>query len=203
VLVTRYTLLTRCLINYSNENHLHLSAIYSIMEPIRPTGGFMNYTAPFARIDTLIDDTFVQHPDSAEQTVLRAVRTWLRPHCDAHGRAESWRGVLAEAGLAVDGLGHFDLLMGTLCRASCRASCRPLDTRCRCASELAKDEGSLLQVIALLQSMRSEAAVQLLNDWLPMRSVSGMLKTARWFAIALLDAGLRLSDRVRRVTYMH
>jgi hypothetical protein len=159
----------------------------------------MNYTAQFARIDTLIDDTFVQHPDSAEQTVLRAVRTWLRPHCDAYGKAESWRGVLAEAGLAVEGIGHFDLLMSTLCRASCH----PLDTRCRCASELAKDEGSLLQVIALLQSTRSEAAVQLLNDWLPTPSVSGMLKTARWFAIALLDAGLRLSDRARRVTYMH
>ena len=159
----------------------------------------MNYTAPFTRNDTLIDDTFVQHPDSAEQTVLRAVRTWLRPHCDAYAKAESWRGVLADAGLGAEGFGYFDLLMGTLCRASCR----PLDTRCRCASELAKDEGSLLQVIALLQSTRSEAAVQLLNDWLPMQSVSGMLKTARWFAIALLDAGLQLSDRSRRVTYMH
>jgi hypothetical protein len=159
----------------------------------------MNYTAPLARSDTLIDDTFVQHPDSAEQTVLRAVRTWLRPHCDAYGKAESWRGVLADAGLGAEGIGHFDLLMGTLCRASCR----PLDTRCRCASELAKDEGSLLQVIALLQSTRSEAAVQLLNDWLPTQSVSGMLKTSRWFAICLLDAGVQLSDRTRRVTYMH
>ncbi|WP_042263559.1 hypothetical protein [Paraburkholderia heleia] len=159
----------------------------------------MNYTAPFARNDTLIDDTFVQHPDTAEQTVLRAVRTWLRPHCDAYAKVESWRGVLADAGLGAEGFGYFDLLMGTLCRASRR----PLDTRCRCACELAKDEGSLLQVIALLQSTRSEAAVQLLNDWLPTSSVSGMLKTTRWFAIALLDAGLRLSDRSRRVTYMH
>ncbi|WP_028218815.1 hypothetical protein [Paraburkholderia oxyphila] len=159
----------------------------------------MTPTAPFARNDTLIDETFIQHPDSAEQTVLRAVRTWLRPRCDASARSESWRGVLAEAGLAADGIDQFALLMTTLCRASCR----PLDTRCRCASELAKDEGSLLQVIALLQSTRSEAAVQLLNDWLPMPSVSGTLKTARWFAIALLDAGLRLSHRARRVTYMH
>ncbi|MFD1561377.1 hypothetical protein ACFSHT_37995 [Paraburkholderia silviterrae] len=159
----------------------------------------MTPTARFARNDTLLDETFVQHPDSAEQTVLRAVRTWLRPHCDASAKSEGWRGVLADAGLAADGIDHFALLMTTLCRASCR----PLDTRCRCASELAKDEGSLLQVIALLQSTRSEAAVQLLNDWLPMPSVSGMLKTARWFAIALLDAGLRLSHRARRVTYMH
>ncbi|CAB3794204.1 hypothetical protein LMG28688_03887 [Paraburkholderia caffeinitolerans] len=159
----------------------------------------MNPTALFARNDTLIDETFAQHPDSAEQTVLRAVRVWLRPHCDAHGKAENWRGVLAEAGLATNGIDHFEHLMATLCRALCR----PLDTRCRCASELAKDEGSLLQVIALLQSTRSEAAVQLLNDWLPTPSVSGMLKTARWFAIALLDAGLRLSHRARRITYMH
>jgi hypothetical protein len=60
-----------------------------------------------------------------------------------------------------------------------------------------------VRTLALLQSTRSEAAVQLLNDWLPMPSVSGMLKSARWFAIALLDAGLRLSERQRRVTYMH
>jgi hypothetical protein len=159
----------------------------------------MHHIAPFNRNDTLLDDSFAQHPDSAEQTVLRAVRTWLRPHCDAYGKEESWRGVLADAGLAVDGIGHFDLLMGTLCRASSR----PLDTRCRCASELATDEASLLRTLALLQSTRSEAAVQLLNDWLPMPSVSGMLKSARWFAIALLDAGLRLSERPRRVTYMH
>ncbi|WP_027793935.1 hypothetical protein [Paraburkholderia acidipaludis] len=159
----------------------------------------MHPIARFHRNDTLLEDSFVQHPDSAEQTVLRAVRTWLRPHCDAYGKEESWRGVLAEAGLGADGVGHFDLLMGTLCRASCR----PLDTRCRCASELATDEASLLRTLALLQSTRSEAAVQLLNDWLPMPSVPGMLKSARWFAIALLDAGLRLSERPRRVTYMH
>jgi hypothetical protein len=159
----------------------------------------MHPIAPFHRTDTLLEDSFAQHPDSAEQTVLRAVRTWLRPHCDAYGKEESWRGVLAEAGIGADGASHFDLLMGTLCRASCR----PLDTRCRCASELATDEASLLRTLALLQSTRSEAAVQLLNDWLPMPSVSGMLKSARWFAIALLDAGLRLSERQRRVTYIH
>jgi hypothetical protein len=159
----------------------------------------MHYTIHSERTDTLLDDSFVQHPDSAEQTVLRAVRTWLRPHCDAYGKEESWRGVLVEAGLGADGIGQFDLLMGTLCRASRRT----LDTRCRCASELAKDEAALLRTIALLQSTRSEAAVQLLNDWLPMPSVSGMLKSARWFAIALLDAGLRLSERARRVSYMH
>jgi hypothetical protein len=159
----------------------------------------MHQIAPIDRNDTLLDDSFAQHPDSAEQTVLRAVRTWLRPHCDAYGKEECWRGVLADAGIGVAGLGHFDLLMGTLCGAACRR----LDTRCRCASELATDEASLLLTLALLQSTRSEAAVQLLNDWLPMPSVSGMLKSARWFAIALLDAGLRLSERPRRVTYMH
>jgi hypothetical protein len=159
----------------------------------------MHHIAPYDRNDTLLDDSYVQHPDSTEQMVLRAVRTWLRPHCDAYGKEECWRGVLADAGIGADGLGHFDLLMGTLCRATCRR----LDTRCRCASELATDEASLLRTLALLQSTRSEAAVQLLNDWLPMASVSGMLKWARWFAIALLDAGLRLSERPRRVTYMH
>ncbi len=159
----------------------------------------MNPHSPFARNDTLLDDPFTQHPDTTEQTILRAVRIWLRPRCDAHDRPENWRGVLAEAGLSTDGIGHFDLLMGTLCRSSSR----PLDMRCRCATELANDEASLLQTIALLQSTRSEEAVGLLNSWLPPERVSRLLKTARWFAIALLDAGLSLTVRSRRVTYMH
>ncbi|PLZ04304.1 hypothetical protein CY652_01120 [Burkholderia sp. WAC0059] len=159
----------------------------------------MNYQNPFTADDTLPDDPFAPYADTAEQVVLQAVRTWLRPHCDAHGNRASWHGTLAEAGLRIEGIGHFDLLMAAL---QC-ASNRPLDTRCRCATELAHDEASLLQTIALLQSTRSEAAMQILNDWLPPAGASGVLKIARWFAIALLDAGLELRARERRVTYMH
>ena len=54
-----------------------------------------------------------------------------------------------------------------------------------------------------LQKTHSHAAMQLLNDWLPQPAVSGMLKIARWFAISLLDAGIVIRVRVRRVTYMH
>ncbi|MGF7134680.1 hypothetical protein P3T40_006186 [Paraburkholderia sp. EB58] len=148
---------------------------------------------------SLLDESLAQHPDMAEQTVLSAVRTWLRPQCDAVRKRESWRESLSEAGLTRDGLVSFDLLM----RSIMSVSHRPLDTRCRCASDLAKDEAMLLQSIALLQGMRSDEAIRLLDDWLPQPAVSVMLKVVRWFAIALLEAGLELTVRERRVTYMH
>jgi hypothetical protein len=135
----------------------------------------------------------------AEQTVLSALRMWLRPQCDAMRKRESWREPLSEAGLSHDGLVSFDLLM----RSVMSVTRRPLDTRCRCASDLAKDEAMLLQSIALLQSMRSDEAIRLLEDWLPQQAMSVVLKVVRWFAIALLEAGLELTVRERRVTYMH
>jgi hypothetical protein len=148
---------------------------------------------------SLLDESLAQHPDMAEQTVLGAVRTWLRPQCDAVRKRESWRESLSEAGLSSDGLVSFDLLM----RSIMSVSQRPLDTRCRCASDLAKDAAMLLQSIALLQGMRSDEAIGLLDDWLPQPAVSVMLNVVRWFAIALLEAGLELTVRERRVTYMH
>jgi hypothetical protein len=159
----------------------------------------MNFHSSSSTVHSLLDDPARPQVDEAEHTVLNAVRTWLRPRCDAQGRSADWREVLSDAGVTADGLGYFDLLMQQL-RRSAR---RRLDTRCRCASELAKDEASLLQTIALLQRVRGDAAVELLNDWLSEPALSGVLKIVRWFSIALLDAGLVIQVRKRRVTYMH
>ena len=159
----------------------------------------MNFQNESTRNHTLYDESFTQHPDVAEQIVLTAVRTWLRPQCESARRSSDWSAALHEAGMSADGIAYFDILM----RSLMRASCRPLDTRCRCATDLANDEASLLQVIALLQRTRSDAATKMLNDWLPQPTVSTVLKMIRWFSIALLDAGLVLQARARRVTYMH
>ncbi|WP_323117858.1 hypothetical protein [Burkholderia alba] len=159
----------------------------------------MNFHRSAAHNHSLLDDSLAQHPDLAEQTVLAAVRTWLHPDCGTAREQKSWRDVLVDAGLHTDGLDHFDMLMYSL---TC-ASCRPLDTRCRCATDLANDEASLLQTIAHLQTTHSEAAMRILNDWLPSFTVSGVLKIARWFSISLLDAGLEIRARARSVTYMH
>jgi hypothetical protein len=51
--------------------------------------------------------------------------------------------------------------------------------------------------------MEIDAAIRLLGEWLPPPTVSGLLKIARWFAISLLDTGLKLPVRKRSVTYMH
>lgn len=150
----------------------------------------------------LYDDPLAGDPDTAERVVLTAVRTWLHPDCGGNRQARlayTWRDVLVEAGVHADGLDHFDMMMNTL---AC-SSQRPLDMRCRCAQDLAYDEASLLQAIAHLQSTRGEAAIGVLNDWLPAFSVSGVLKLTRWFSIALLDAGLEIRARDRNVTYMH
>lgn len=159
----------------------------------------MNFHNPSASDQSLYEESFAQHPDIAEQTVLAAVRTGLRPQCDAVRRSRDWHEVLSEVGMTAEGMVYFDTLMRSL---MC-ASCRPLDARCRCATDLAKDEASLLQIIALLQRASDDAAMRILNDGLPPPAVNPVLKTVRLFAIALLNAGLAIRVRVRRVTYMH
>jgi hypothetical protein len=159
----------------------------------------MNFHRSAAHNHSLLDETPAAEPDLAERILLTAVRTWLHPDCGAAREQRSWRDVLVDAGLRTDGLDQFDMMMTTLTGASPR----PLDTRCRCASDLANDEASLLQTIAHLQSTRSEAALRILASWLPSVTVSGVLKITRWFSISLLDAGLEIRDRARSVTYMH
>lgn len=146
-----------------------------------------------------IADPASDEPDGSELTVLTAIRSWLRPHCDAWRAPANWKEILRAAGLRPDGLEHFDLLM----RSLALISIRPLDMRCRCASELARNEASLLQALALLQRTRNQAAVLLLGEWLPQPAVSGLLKLARWLAIDLLDAGLELRAHPRAFTYLH
>lgn len=145
------------------------------------------------------DDMLLERHDGPELTLLAAIRSWLRPRCDAQREHLDWREILRKAGLRPDGVEHFDILM----RSLMRVSMRPLDVRCRCASELAKDEASLLQAIALLQVTRSEAAIGLLGEWLPQPAVSGLVKLLRWLAIDLLDSGLEIRVRDRDVSYMH
>ncbi|KWZ38772.1 hypothetical protein WS72_28625 [Burkholderia savannae] len=153
--------------------------------------------APLAEADAASHDT------DAERVVLTAVRTWLHPCAaageDARRGRRSWRDVLAAAGLRADGLVHFDMLMRFL---TCDA-CHPLDTHCRCTSGLASDEARLLQALAHLQSTRSEAALRALADWLPRCADSGVLKIARWFSIALLDAGLAIRVPAQPAAYVH
>ncbi len=159
----------------------------------------MTYPALALREAPLSEDALSQYPDASEQLVLGAVRTWFRPHCDAVRQGQHWRDVLADAGLALAGIDCFELMMHALLHASHR----PLDMRCRCASDIASDEASLLQTLAYLQSTDSSAATELLNQWLPSASVGHTLKIMRWFAMNLLNAGIVVRSRSRRVAYMH
>ena len=159
----------------------------------------MNFRSHFSSRPELVDDHVTDTPDAPDRTVLSAVRTWLRPACEAARGGVHWRDILSGVGLRQDGIEHFDLLM----RSLMHVSYRPLDMRCRCASDLGKDEAVILQTIALLQKTHSGAALRMLSEWLPGPAVSGVLKLIRWFAIDLLDAGVELDVQARRVTYMH
>jgi hypothetical protein len=154
----------------------------------------MNFRSQYSSRPELIDDHVTDTGDATDRTVLTAVRTWLRPACETARGGVNWRDILSGVGLRQD-----DLLM----RSLMHVSYRPLDMRCRCASDLGKDEAVILQTIALLQKTHSGAALRMLTEWLPAPAVSGVLKLIRWFAIDLLDAGLELDVQARRVTYMH
>jgi hypothetical protein len=145
------------------------------------------------------DDMLLEQPEGPELTVLFAIRTWLRPRCDGRRAHQQWQEILRMAGLRAEGIERFDFVMCSLTAVSVR----PLDLRCRCATELAGDEAALLQTIALLQATRSDAAIRLLGAWLPQPAVSGIVKLIRWLAIDLLEAGLEISVRERHTTYMH
>jgi len=159
----------------------------------------MNFRSQYSSRPELVDDHPNETACTPDHTVLSAVRTWLRPACESVRGSRHWHDILSDAGLRKEGIEHFDLLM----RSLMRASYRPLDMRCRCATELGKDEAVILQAIALLQKTHSGAALRMLNEWLPAPSASGVLKLLRWFAIDLLDAGVELDVQARRVTYMH
>ena len=132
----------------------------------------MNFRSQFGSRPELIDDHPVDQADAPDRTVLTAVRTWLRPACGSARGGVHWRDILSGVGLRQDGIEHFDLLM----RSLMHVSYRPLDMRCRCASELGKDEAVILQTIALLQKTHSGAALRMLSEWLPAPAVSGVLK---------------------------
>jgi hypothetical protein len=159
----------------------------------------MSYPAFAFREAPLSEDALYHYPDAGEQLVLTAVRTWFRPRCDAVRQGQLWRDLLSEAGLDAAGIDCFDMMMHALLHASHR----PLDTRCRCASDVASDEASLLQTLAYLQLTDSSAATDLLNHWLPSASIGHTLKFLRWFAVNLLNAGIAIPARARRVTYVH
>jgi hypothetical protein len=126
------------------------------------------------RETSLVEDAFRQYPDVGEQTVLQAVRTGCHPRCDAVRKRQNWRDVLNDAGLTANGLIRFDMMMQTL-----------------------------LQVIAHLQSVCSSIATEVLDGWLSSPAAGNALKFIRWFAIALLDAGIEINARARRVSYVH
>lgn len=145
------------------------------------------------------DEETLEQLDGAELTTLTALRAWLRPRCEAQSAFMGWAELLRRAGLKEDGIEHFDLIM----RMLTTVTMRPLDTRCRCATELAGDEAGLLQAIALLQRGHRSKAIKELGERFPAPAVSGLLKLIRWFAIDLLDVGLHIRIRERAVNYMH
>jgi len=144
------------------------------------------------------DEALLYRHNGPELIVLAALRAWLRPQCGAVQGELDWRAALFGAGLGDDGIEHFDVLV----RSLLYVSPRPLDMRCRCCPELAHDEATLLQAIALLQRGRFAETVALIGTWLEAPALSGVVKTIWRFAEALGDVGLLIHVRERDVQYM-
>src|SRR5258708_34800034 len=98
------------------------------------SGASMNFRSQYSSRPELVDDHVTDSTDAPDRTVLSAVRTWLRPACETVRGGVHWRDILIGVGLRQDGIEHFDLLM----RSLMHVSYRPLDMRCRCASDLGK-----------------------------------------------------------------
>lgn len=156
------------------------------------------YTRPTERQEAP-DDAWLEQADGPEQLLLIAIRAWLRPHCGARHGTLRWGTLLRDAGMPLADIQHFDRAM----LAMTEVAVRPLDIRCRCASDLASDEAMLLQAIALLQRARDEAATRLLRHSLSQAAASRLLMCLRGLAVALARAGVEVRVRERDFTYMH
>ncbi len=136
------------------------------------------------------DDMPLAQLNTAELLLTATVRLYARSR---RGETDGldWHEGLLTAGVRPCGIVAFGILLDAILSASQAA----LDIRCPCCSALGKDEGKLLQAIALLQQRRFGEAHAILGRWLAPLEQGAMLSPAAHVAFACAAAGLRVPWR--------
>lgn len=138
-------------------------------------------------------DTPLERLDTAELLLVTTQRLWLANFVEPGAGHPSWSGGCRAAGLAAATAQAFDAFW----RLVAAAPRRGLDLRCPRCPRLGADEGRFLQAVQALQSGQDPAARAILADWLPPAGLRLALLPLLEVAMALLDAGLALPDRLR------
>lgn len=144
------------------------------------------------------DETILHSTRAPELIFLAAMRAWLRPYCESTRRRLETRDVLFAAAIDDEGVEAFERLM----RGILKLHGRGFDSRCRCCSQLAADEGALLNTVALLQRGCYAEAVEWYAERLPLESAERIVCQAWHVAGAFADAGLIIAVSERDVVYM-
>ncbi len=114
-------------------------------------------------------DTTVHELGASERLMLMTLRLWAMPHHSPHKQCPDWRTGLYQCGAGDQACVAMDALMNILLSYSERL----MDVRCTCNTRLGIDEGCFLQMLAMLQDNRHQAAQAILADWVPL-PVQGM-----------------------------
>lgn len=148
------------------------------MSHIRPAAAYQ-VDMPFCELRT------------AELFLTQAFRLYASVRIDPERDWPDWRGGFVIAGIAADGVPAFERLFEIVTAVPRR----PLNVRCIHSHFLSDDEGLLLQMVGLLQRRRTEAAAELLGDWIPEAAVRLAIPALQSLSFAMANVGLSVPPR--------
>lgn len=126
---------------------------------------------------------------TAELLVVAVLRLWAAPLREPDRMHPHWQNGFLAADVGEDGLAAFDRLM----RVVLATARHPLDLRCPHCPHLGEDEARLLDAVSLLQQRCHAEAAAIMDGWLPPSAARVAMPAAVALAVALGEAGLRLS----------
>lgn len=137
------------------------------------------------------DDLSLAELNAAELLLAASMRLYTRSRGGETDGLDWYESLLA-AGVRPCGVVAFGILLEGILSSSASA----LDIRCPCCSDLGKDEGDLLQAIALLQRQRFGDAHAMLGRWFTPLEQSAMISPAAHVAFACAAAGVQVPLRL-------
>lgn len=142
-------------------------------------------------VSTYSPKTLLSELLTPELFVVVLIRLRVAAQFDPGSLPEDWRAGLRAAGVALEGVDAFDMLMhlfGSILHL-------PLDVRSLRCGGLGQGEALLLQTISLLQHSRNEEAEAILGLWLPPGMSRVAMQQATRFGRALAETHLVIPMR--------